>query len=176
MRGAGGVVGILGEGTRLEKIGGGQGRGHDIRQAQAFVFGRKDGEQLGGATEEAGGRTQASAMDAVGGFAAVVLQVNVAAGELDEGLVKNMALALGVEPKVLEHVVRLVIFLRVEETEVIQVAGMEAALMAPPRHAGGDARVFAHADQAASRAAWSMVLRRFSLESSRGMQSMSARV
>lgn len=53
-------------------------------------------------------------MDAVRGLAVMVLQMDEATGELDERLVKDITLAVGTEPDVLEDIVGSVILLRVE--------------------------------------------------------------
>jgi hypothetical protein len=83
----------------------------------------------------------------------MVLQMDKSAGELDQRFVENVALTLRPEPDVLENIVRDIIFLRVEETEIFEVARMEAADGVHARHARGDALVLAHGDQAASSAA-----------------------
>ncbi len=92
-------------------------------------------------------------MNAMSGFAVVVLQVDEAAGELDERFVKDVALAVRSEPDVLEDIVRGVILLRVEKTEVFEVARMKSAEGINARHLRGDALVLAHGGQAASSAA-----------------------
>lgn len=92
-------------------------------------------------------------MDAVSGLAVMVLQVDEAPGELDEGFVEYVAFPVRSEPDVLEHIVRRVIFLRVEEAEVFEVTRMESPDGIHARHPRGDAVVFAHGDQAASSAA-----------------------
>ena len=84
-------------------------------------------------------------MDAVRGFAVMMLQMDETAGELDEGFVKNIALALGIEPDVLEDIMGLVIFLRIEETEVFEVAGMPRGIGLLARETCGDLVVLAHA-------------------------------
>ena len=135
---AGGVPRVDDEGGGFEQIGSGESHCDNIPEGEAFVNGRKAGQQFRGATEESRRRAEAPAVDAVCGLAMVVLQMHVAASELDEGFVEDMALALGIEPDVFEHVVGLVIFLHIEEAEVFEVAGVVSALVSLPRHARAD--------------------------------------
>jgi hypothetical protein len=60
----------------------------------------------------------------------LLAQVNEAAGELDEALVKQLVPVLALEPEMFEHVVRLVVFATIETNEVPGVAGMQAAGLA----------------------------------------------
>ena len=110
-------------------------------------------QQLGGAPEQSRGGTEAFAVNAMSGFAVVVLQVDEAAGELDERFVKDVALSVRPESDVFEDIVGRVILLRVEEAEVFEVARMESAVCLHARHARGNALMLAHGDQAASSAA-----------------------
>lgn len=83
-------------------------------------------------------------MDAVFRFAVMVLQVDEAAGELDEGFVKNMAPAVRSEPDMLEDIVRGVIFPIVEQAEVFEVARMPRGIRFPAGELRGDFVVLAH--------------------------------
>jgi hypothetical protein len=83
----------------------------------------------------------------------MMLQVDEATGKLDKGFVKDIALAGRTEPDMLEDIVGFVIFLRIEESEVFEVARMESSGRVHVRHAGGNALVLTHGDQAASSAA-----------------------
>ena len=86
---------------------------------------RRDfGEQFRRPPEQARGRTEALAVDAMVRFAVMVLQMDEAAGELDECFVKDKVLAFGIEPDVLKNVVRGVVVLRVEKPEVFEITRM----------------------------------------------------
>jgi hypothetical protein len=103
-------------------------------------------QKFDGAQEEAGGGAQAASVDAVPWFAVMVLEVDEAAGELDEGFVENVLLAVGAKPDVFEDVVCGVVFARVEEAEVFQVAGVPrgGGVGGMSGEARGDLVVFAH--------------------------------
>ena len=83
-------------------------------------------------------------MNAMTGFAVVVLQMDEATGELDERFVKDVALSVRSEPDVFEDIVRGVIFLRVEEPEVFHIAGMKLARVFLTGYPRGDLVVLAH--------------------------------
>ena len=74
-------------------------------------------------------------MDPVQGIPVVVLQMHEPAGELDQGLVINMPLATGADPHMLEHVVRRVVGLRVEEPEIFEIAGVMRGVVRTTRAA-----------------------------------------
>lgn len=92
-------------------------------------------------------------MNAMAGLAVMMLQMDESPGELDQCLVEDIVLSMRTQPDVFEDIVGGIVFLRVEEPEVFEVARMESGGAIHPRHARGDALVFAHGDQAASSAA-----------------------
>jgi len=139
----GGGPGVLGELGAGEGFGGFLGGAADDFQRDAFVFVGEGFEQFRGTEEEAGGGAEAVSVDAVRGFAVLVLQVDVGAGELDEGFVVSVESAVRAEPDVLQNVVGGVIFLRVEEAEILHVAGVPAAA-GESGNLRGDLFVFAH--------------------------------
>ena len=53
------------------------------------------------------------------------LQVYEGTCKLDESLEEGMILVLALQPQVLEHIMRFVVFLGIEADEVCQVAGIE---------------------------------------------------
>ena len=127
-----------------ESGGGGSGGLADFCEGDAFVVLGESFEQFDGAEEEAGGGAEAASVDAVRGFAVMVLEMDEPAGELDERFVKDVMSAIRPEPDVLENVVGLVVALRVEEPEIPEVARMPAAGGLLPGDLCGDAVVFAH--------------------------------
>lgn len=110
----------------------------------ALVTRGKSCQQFGRSSEKARGRPQAPPVDAVARGAVVVLQVHVASGELDESFVKNVPFPVRTEPDVLEDIVGLVVGLRVEEPEILDVARMPRARVVPTGEASGNGLVFAH--------------------------------
>ena len=139
-----GRPGVLGE-VGFDEGGGGDLRGvADLREGDAFVMGGEGLQKFDGAEEEAGGGAEAASVDAVRGFAVMMLQMDEAAGELDEGFVKDVAFAVRTEPDVLEDVVRGVVAPRVEEPEVFEVARMPASARLEAGDLRGDLVVFAH--------------------------------
>ena len=64
---------VFGERGGLEQFRGGEGGCDEIGDCETFVSRREIGQQFGGTAEQAGGWTEALAVDAVRGFAMVVL-------------------------------------------------------------------------------------------------------
>lgn len=124
--GCGGVPRIFGEVGGFECLGGAEGHYNNFIDHDAFVVPWESAEQFRGAAEESGGRLQAASMDAMMRFAAVVLEVDVGAGELNEGFVVGVGCAGRSQPDVLEDIVGGVIFVRVEEAKVFHVAGVKS--------------------------------------------------
>lgn len=124
--GCGGVPRIFGEVGGFQCLGGVQSHDNNFLDLDAFVVSRESAKQFRGAAEESGGRPQAASMDAMMRFAAVVLEVDVGAGELNEGFVVGVGCAGRSQPDVLEDIVGGVIFVRVEEVEVFHVAGVKS--------------------------------------------------
>lgn len=116
----------------------------DHGERNAFVVFGEGFEQLRGTKEEAGGGAEAASVDAMGGFAMVVLQVDVGAGELDERFVVGVERSFRPEPDVLEDVVGGIVLLRVEEAEIFDVARMPTAVGGDSGEARGELFVFAH--------------------------------
>jgi hypothetical protein len=143
-RGAIGSPGIGGEVRVDELLDGMVGGLADSAQGNALISGRKCLEQFDRATEEARGRLEAAAVDAVGRFAVVMLQVHVGAGKLDEGFVKDIPFAIRAQPDVLENIVGFVIRLPVEEPEIFEVAGVPGRIAIPSGHLCSNPLVFTH--------------------------------
>ena len=78
----------------------------------------------------------------------MVLQMHVAAGELDERFVKDVALAARSEPDVLQDIMRLEILLFVEEAEVFEITRVESVRGRLCSHTRCNALVFSHHGQA----------------------------
>jgi hypothetical protein len=87
---------------------------------------------------------EAVAVDAVGRFAVVMLQVHVGAGKLDEGFVKDIPFAIRSQPDVLENVVGFVIGLPVEKPKIFEVAGVPGRIAVPSGHPRSNPLVFTH--------------------------------
>jgi len=121
-----------------------EGHGNNFVDGETFITRGKCLEQFDRAAEKAGGRLQPASVDAVRRFAAVMLQMHVRTGELDEGLVEDILLAIRPEPDVLEDIVRGVVFLPVEEPEVFKVAGVPGRVASPSGHPRGNPLVFTH--------------------------------
>jgi len=119
------------------------GLAHD-GEGDAFVVLGESFEQFDGAEEEAGGGAETASVDAVRGFAVMMLQVDEAAGELDEGFIVSVEGAVRAEPDVLQNVVGGVVFLRVEEPEVFEITRVPSAGGVAAGDLRGDLLVFAH--------------------------------
>jgi hypothetical protein len=63
-------------------------------------------------------------VDAVGRLTVLMLQMHIPTRELDQRFVKKITLAPRPQPDVLEHIMRLVILLRIEQPEILEVARM----------------------------------------------------
>ena len=142
--GAIGGPGIGGELRFSELLNGVLGGLADSVERNALVSSWKSLEQFDRATEEAGGRLEAAAVDAVGRFAVVMLQVHVGAGKLDEGFVKDIPFAIRSQPDVLENIVGFVIGLPVEKPEIFEVAGVPGRIAVPSGHPRSNPLVFTH--------------------------------
>jgi len=78
-----------------------------------------------GEAEEADGGVHAAAVLGVVGAGALFFEMNKSAGELDEAFVEGVVTVLtALEREMLEDIVGLVVFLRVEAGEVAEVAGV----------------------------------------------------
>ena len=85
------------------------------------------GKVVDGEEKEAPCRMQPSPMFGMIRMGKLELQVNEAAGQLDQPLVEPIVEGLPsfLEPEMLEHIVRLVIALTVEALEITEVAGIK---------------------------------------------------
>jgi hypothetical protein len=54
----------------------------------------------------------------------MMLQMHIAARELDQRFVKKITLSIRPEPDVLEHIMRRVILLYIEQPEILKIARM----------------------------------------------------
>ena len=116
----------------------------DHSERDAFVLVGKSLEQFRGTKEETGGGAEAASVDTMRGFAMVVLQVDVGAGELDERFVVGVERSFRSEPDVLEDIVGGVVLLRGEGAEIFDVARMPTAVGGYSGEARGEFFVFAH--------------------------------
>ena len=144
LRGAVGGPGIGGELRFSELLNGVLGGLADSVEGNTLVSCWKSLEQFRGTKEEGGGGAEAASVDTVRGFAMVVLQVDVGAGELDERFVVGVERSFRSEPDMLEDVVGGVVLLRVEEAEIFDVARMPTAVGGYSGEARGEFFVFAH--------------------------------
>ena len=110
------------------------------------VAGGEGGEVFCAELEEARGGAEAGGVFGVAGVEVVLLQVDVGAGDLDEGFVEKGVAVVAAEPEVFEDIVGLVVLGGVEAGEVAGVVRIERGrgLGGEGADEGGDAVAFFH--------------------------------
>ena len=88
------------------------------------MFGLEDGQIIFRQAKQPDGRRQAPCVFGMRRMLEVLLQMNKCARRLDQPLEKNRVNQLGVEPDLLEHIVRFIITLFVPALEKSAIKGM----------------------------------------------------